>query len=350
MKSGYAPSALSLSKIATYAAGLQSLVRAARGYASYKGGSAAHKKAVNKMFRRTFKRKAFRKKRVCMGKRKRSGLKSRVRTLEKRMKGNESEKTTRFIESAMLREITTLKQQVVGTYYINDLNYLQSVALANLKFYDPSTPGTLITASGATGTYAHSYRIKSWLKARIRNGCNFPIEVVVYRMSVKEDTSHTVVDAWTDGLLDGSNLSAYSQVHFTYPRDSNVLTSVYNTGRGQTFIIQPGEECVQRMACRTIRFDPSVADEHSLLYQKDYQCKAIVVVVKGVLGHNDGLTDSGPMATHADVQYELTSKVWYNSGGPRLKYLEVTDNRGALVTASSSMASKPVGDVYVFEE
>jgi len=79
-----------------------------------------------------------------------------VKTLAKSVKALQHEANS-DIAHAVYRQrdtgriIAGVKQQTLGaTGYVHHGYY--ETAMANLKYYDPATPGTLVTAAGATGT------------------------------------------------------------------------------------------------------------------------------------------------------------------------------------------------------
>lgn len=212
-------------------------------------------------------------------------------------------------------------------------------ALSNLKYYDPSTPGTLITASASSGTYQRNFLIEqAYMSLDIRNNYQSDVRVLVYLCKVKDDTDQTALQAWTAGIADGGNATAITQPN-QYPTDYNLVKDLYSLKRLKDVQLRAGQHCSVSHCERNIEYDSSTVDTHNLSYQKEYKAFQFLVVVQGVIAHDGSLSQYGLIGAGVDIENKLRYKVVYNAG-VNIDYIHL-DNNLQTFTNGAVQSNKP---------
>jgi hypothetical protein len=183
-----------------------------------------------------------------------------------------------------------VNQQNVYNVYPNATATLETV-LGQCKFYNPSVPGTLTTASLATGTYQRNTRFENiHNKCNIRNNYQSTCEVRVYLCTTKDDTSVTPAGAWQNGLPDGSNLSTLQDLG-GYPTDYELATDLWKMKLAKRCVLAPGQSTTVSHSTGSFEYSSSTVDDHALSYQKEYKCFSWMIVINGVVGHDTALSE-----------------------------------------------------------
>lgn len=213
------------------------------------------------------------------------------------------------------------------------------LSLANLKFFDPSTPGTLITANGSTGTYQRNYLFDSISsKIVVRNNYQSDASVKIYLCKPKDDTSQSPYDAWGSGLADGGNADAITALN-QYPTDYDLLNDLWSLKVVSNSVLSPGQTISCSNTESGVEYDPSIVDTHSLDYQKEYKAFTWLVVLMGTLGHDVSLDDQSIMQAGLDILVYKTLKVKY-AAGVNIKYIHLAQTLD--VTANPVQSHQPV--------
>lgn len=229
-------------------------------------------------------------------------------------------------ESASLGKMTYRKMEVwnqtcannvqsVSLYEISKPSNYETV-LAQLKYYDPGTPGTLITASAATGTYQKNFLVKNiHAKLTFRNNYQSDADVTVYLCTPKSDSSISPKQAWTDGITtDAGNVSANTEIN-QYPTDYDVFRDLWNAKRAGHKVLSPGESFEVSHSIQDVEYDPALYDEHAALYQKRFKTAMWMVVLKGTLSHDTVINDElGLAQAGIDTHIHQTWTVQYDAG------------------------------------
>lgn len=214
-------------------------------------------------------------------------------------------------------------------------------ALTNLKYYNPSVPGTLTTASGASGTFSHKFLFQTiHTQFKIRNNYQSPCKVTVYIVTPKNDTSKAPLTTFTDGLADiGSPTSTSPLVFIT---DSLVFKNLYKIEKSITKVLDAGKSCKMSYTIKDLLYDTSYFDAHTSSYKKIEGAHAYIVRLEGVLGHDTTLDEQGYLAAGIDWEAENKFVIKYNAGID-LYQVEITDNADTF-TNGGVVSSKPVAD------
>lgn len=249
-------------------------------------------------------------------------LKKQVKQLQKQMNANTSTLTYRYLDCFKVN--AAANQAAYGERSFNIPSTLE-LALAQLRFFDPANPGTLVNASGATGTYSRTFLIKSAITYKIRNNYQVPVLFKLYKFKCKADTNIDSNTAFTNGLADIGNPASTSIA--VYPTDSPLMSDLYKLEKCTTWMLKPGQEKTYTVYTKSFDYDPSDYDSHSLTYQKSTHSYSMLFRVAGVPAHDKTTnTQLGTIASGVDVLEKQTYIIKYNSGGADLNYLYVSDN------------------------
>lgn len=263
-------------------------------------------------------------------------LKKQVKSIQRQLNNLNSTCVYRGVDVQAIKALQNAT--AYGEFNHSDITFIE-LALANLRFFDPATPGTLITGSGASGTYQRQYRCQTTSNFVIRNNYQVPVEVRVYKYKSKYDTSISVSTAFTNGLTDVGNPSSSSLV--VYPSDSKQINDVWTPKGCSIWVLKPGEQKTYKIYTPEFLYDPADTDSHNLTYQKQYQAHSLLIRVAGVAAHDKTTpTQLGTIACGVDVFWKRVVKIKYNSGGPELETIVVSDN-------TDSMTAGPVVSEFV---
>lgn len=229
---------------------------------------------------------------------------------------------------------STVNQQVVSETSFNTKTDLEAV-LAQLRYYDPTAPTTLVTADGATGTYQKEFLIQhSSGSMKFINNYQTPCLLKVYLCKNKVDTNILPATAFTNGLADVSSMANTNLQ--AYPNDSEQLKDLYSVKLLKKVQLQPGRSCSVSQTIKDFQYDPTLYDSHALDYQKAFKSYHFMYILSGVLGHDSVLDEQGFTKAGIDIQIHKTYKVKYAAGAD-IKYVYTTQTlatftNGALVT------------------
>lgn len=217
--------------------------------------------------------------------------------------------------------------------------------LANLKYYNPSVPGTLITASGVTGTYQKEFFIdQCHAKMLFRNNYQIPCRMTVLVCTPKVDTSIGPFSAFTSGLTDVGAPSATSPLVFA--TDSDQFNELWKIRTSKKVTLQAGQEFTMSYSGKPFSYDPSYFDTHGLEFIKKYQTASVFLQIEGCLGHDTALDEQGTLLAGCDYVYDVTYRVRYSAGAD-IKQIQVTNNADSFTTGAV-VSNKPLADNQVY--
>lgn len=213
--------------------------------------------------------------------------------------------------------------------------------LGNLKFFNPSAPGTLISASGATGTYYREYLFRSVSSIHtVKNNYQIPCKVTLYYCTVKNDTNIGPITAFTDGISDGSNAASTSL--FINLTDSDEFNDLWRIAKKKTKLLLPGRQMSLSYRFNNMLYSPATYDSHTSTYQKRFKCFVVICRVEGVQAHDSAANEVGFTNAGVDVTWRTSYKVQYDAGGD-INYLYVSENQDSF-TNGPLVSSMPVAD------
>lgn len=213
--------------------------------------------------------------------------------------------------------------------------------LGELRFFDPTTPGTLVQGSGATATYARKYHFATIHSAmHCKNNYQVPCKVSVYCLTPKDDTSINPATAYENGLADVGNPSNTSPlVNIT---DSPQFNQLWRIRMKKSKVLQAGQSFNVKYAVKDVMYAPDLVDSHSQAYQSRFKCQAWLVVVEGLLGHDTSADQQGFLQAGVDCSNKVKYVVKYDAGAD-IKYHVIADDADTF-TNGGVVSSKPVAD------
>lgn len=272
--------------------------------------------------------------------------KSTSKSLSKRL--SDVERKQNNLTSLLVYKVDTkdtLRPNIAEAIY----GYLSAVstsqiesALASCRFFDPSAPGTLITASLASPTYTQKITVSVHSRLVIRNNYQVPCVVTCGLVRPRVDTSITpnqaLINSWTDaGAPDqGSTLLSYS--------DGKEFRELYR-GKLKALRLEPGQQVVMSSGAKQFEYDPSYTDSETETYTKRNRSAIFVYRCQGVLGHDISVsTQQGMLPAGIDVYCANTYYIRYNSGGASVKTIVLSEGASQTFTNQGVVSSKPVAD------
>lgn len=263
-------------------------------------------------------------------------LARQVKQLSKKV--NNGQGVLHFISRPTGRCLASVNQQSLVTNGFG-VSEIEGV-LGNLRFFNPSAPDTLITGSGASGTYSRKYMFECYAKCLVRNNYQVPCKVTIYTVVPKNDTSILPTTAYIDGLVDVGNVSATSQLmYLSYSPQFNELWRITAT---KTFNLQPGQEVESMHSTGKFTYDPSLYDSHTLLYQQDNRAFHMMVRCDGPLAHDSSADQQGYSAAGVDIAWKYKMTVRYEAGVD-LTFYAISDGADSF-TNGALVSSYPIAD------
>ena len=260
-----------------------------------------------------------------------STLASRIRKLETRQTDTLSKVIYKYDTKDNLRpdagEARYGYQNAVGSAQIE-------LALAQCRYFNPSSPGTLITGSLATPTFAQNILVSASSQMIIKNNYQVPC-IVTYGVAFpREDTSIQPNLARTNGLTDvGNPDSASTLISFN---DSPQFRELWRY-RGRSKYLRPGQQIIVKHFQKQFNYDPALQDSQTATYQNKVKSAVYLFRCQGILGH-DGVvaSEQGMLPAGIDVYVTTTYIITYNSGGASIRTIHLNE------TASQSFTNTPV--------
>lgn len=266
------------------------------------------------------------------------GLKNQVRELRRVAESDMGTLIFRDREASSI--LASVNEQEASSLVGSSTTLLEEV-LAQLRYYNPSAPSSLVTADGATGTYQKEFHFKrNYSRLLLRNNYQVPVKVTIYICSPKGETTISPLTAWTNGLTDISNATYNSTL--SYPTDSQQFNDLYKVVKVKRSLLHPGNEYSCSHSTKSFSYDPSLVDSHGLSYHRAFKSFLFLTVVQGVIGHDTSLSEYGVLASGVDVMLDRTYEVQYAAGAD-IKYVYVTGNLSAF-TNGGVVSNKPVSD------
>lgn len=254
-----------------------------------------------------------------------------VRTLQR--KQNSDEGTLIYRDRGSGFHLCSSNQVFMVAYIGLNATVLE-LALAQLRYYDPSNPGTLLQP--AVVTRSIKYDFSAYGKYKVRNNYNIPCEVRAYLCDVKSDTSTDPLQAVSAGFADVGGMATTNPL--AYPTDSPIFKNLWNIRKCYKFVIGPGSERNFSFFYGKGRYDPSFFDTHALTYMKMAKGTSVLFRIHGPLAH-----DSGPLVGRAncgvDIEQNRTIRITYPAGINTV-YIHTVDSSDVF-TATPLVNQKP---------
>jgi len=263
--------------------------------------------------------------------RKGKGLKKQVQNLVRKVKAGEATRTVRTIIAD--RQLANAQNAATIADYNAFTTTTLETSLANLRYYDPAAPATLVTADGNTGSYSRQFYFDK-LNSTIEVANNYKVncELRVYYVTPREDTSITSVNAVAQGLADQGNPSTTGLCMF--PTDSEQFRKLWHIQMSKHKELKPGQSIKMNFSPKDFNYDPSNVDSHSLLYQNRYQSGAWMIRLQGALSHDNAADQQGFDNAGVDISVRTTLRITYDAGVSLEDYEYIQTGVAAMTTAA----------------
>lgn len=309
---------------------------------------ALRKRTYKKRSRRSTKKSQFKRTKSRKPKRtyrrKRTSLIKQVRQIRKDLQSDSARHVYKLLASDKV--LCSVNQCNYVDFPMCNATLIENNFLANLRYYDPSVPGTLVTASGATGSYQRELHIKNVHSIlELRNNYQVPCKVKVYLAKPKSDTSIAPVtyynNAIADQLIGGAGTITTNGI---YPTDLRPFMAQWSVKCLKDVVLDAGATTVVSYSTGAFNYDPSLYDSHALDYQTKFKSFVFMVRVEGVIGHDTSVaTEQTTLACGVDTSTQLRAEIIYDAG-VILDDLYLANLRDASFTNGGVVASKPVSD------
>lgn len=227
----------------------------------------------------------------------------------------------------------------VSIFGVSDLQ----ACITSLKYFDPSTPGTLITVNGNTPTFQNEFYFKSvncYVEAT--NNYQVPCYIDLYLMQPKSDTSVLPHTAYTNGLTDVGGPSSTSPMVRLY--DSPQLRDLWMSKvRKENVLLLPGQSLKLTYKCGDFFYDNSLEDSHALEYQKRWEAVTFCVRIRGQMGHDTVLDQQGFLQAGVDIDYGFNAKITYPAGADIVN-ISLNEQRDTAFTNGGVCSVAPISD------
>lgn len=256
-----------------------------------------------------------------------------------------SDRSTHIYKKYETADIDTVVGQCKHQHYdINTVTDLEAM-IANLRYYDPSTPGTLLTASGATGTFSRDIHFKDiYSKFLMRNNYQVPCRVKLYVLKAKHDNSDNPTTTFEAGITDQViNAGKNSQDPAIYISDIEVVKEDWDIDCVFDGVLNPMDEVTRSHSTGSFEYDPAQTDTDSTAYQKRYNAFVWYLRIEGVLGHDTGADQQTLMLASLDVQWSTKATIIYDAG-INLNDIYINEQRGETFTNGGVVSVMPVAD------
>lgn len=217
--------------------------------------------------------------------------------------------------------------------------------MASLRYYNPSAPGTLVTADASTGTYTRQVHFKNVYKRMTAvNNYQVPVYVKIYSMVPKVDTSISPTQFFSDGITD----QVISGGAVTNPllelTDIDMVNENWRIVKLVKRLLKPGQSVSCYHSSGSFDYDPSNVDTHSMTYQKKYKAHLFVIRTDGFLGHDTSIaTEQTTLMGRVDLICDEKIEILYDAG-VNLDDLYIDNQADNTFTNSGVCSSYPVAD------
>lgn len=301
----------------------------------------AYRKRSKKATNRKNSKKRFTKKRKSMSKITRT-LTKQVKTLQKAVNVDKAKHTFKSAEAFDLKALIGRCNHAI---YNGVTKGTLETASANLRYYDPAVPATLVTADANTGSYSRDIHFKRFTaKLNIRNNYQVPCRVKVYLLKPKVDSNDSPITTYTNGLADQViNAGVDETDALMYINDIERMKEIWKIDCVLDIGLEPGQETATSHTVGPINFDPAHIDDHSNAYQKVLKSFVYVIRVEGVVGHDTAADEQTLLLSGIDIQGFRKAEIEYDAG-VALNDIYMVDYRAQSFTNGGVCSLKPVAD------
>lgn len=269
-------------------------------------------------------------------------MKAKVKQIEKNLKADQAYHTYKSLyDTSLLSTVGECNYTEIAGI---TASFLEG-AMSNLRYYNPSAPGTLVTANASTGTYSRQVHIKNVNATCIlRNNYQIPCRIRIYAVTPKGDTNISPLTYYENGITDQVISGGDRNTAGLYPTEIEVFKEQWTVKTLKNILLQPGKETKVSYNSGSFDYDPSVYDSHTLAYQKKFKSFVLFARIEGVLGHDTAVVNENAlMSCGVDIDHHIKVQFIYDAG-VNLNDIYISDVRNSSFTNGGVITSKPVAD------
>ncbi len=228
-------------------------------------------------------------------------LKQNVKELQRKVRADEATHTHRSVNTDILSagaNLRTLESKVGNDFALID------VALAEFRYYNPSSPATLVTADASTGTFKREIHVKNMTATiKVCNNYGVSANVKIYLLTPRVDTSILPETAFSNSLTD-QMITPNTSSPLMHVTDADQFKDLWSIKRVKHKYLKPGDSMSMTSGASNWSYDPSVVDSHALTFQRKHKAFVFLVSVQGVLAHDSLLSATQQGLNNASVDVE----------------------------------------------
>lgn len=281
----------------------------------------------------------WRKQRPKTMKKAKTKLARRVQTLEKRVSNSEGTLIyRRLLSSRLLASQNAVNHGAFSSNYTTNIE----LALAQLRYFNPATPGTYTTVDLTSGTNSKAVSIQCKSYMTVSNNYQVPVKVTLYCVAPKVDHSVTPTAAIDNGLSDASAGPLTITSPTVHPTDSYQFNDLWRIKQSKSKYLRPGQKLTLAYSTKWFEYDPALVDTHNDIYQRRNHAMVYLVRVQGPMGHDTVADQQGLLPCGVDTEHYLKYTVKYQAGVRVKFYVESLDLDA--MTTSAVVSEAPVAD------
>lgn len=302
---------------------------------SKKTGAVSYRRPTTKSKRPYKKRSSYRRK---------PPLTRQVREIKKALNADQA----RFVFKSVSKDVVTSSAFAVEheAHNMTGVSEIEGM-ITQLRYYDPSNPGTLVTANANTGTYSRKIHFKNiHAKLDIKNSYQIPCRIKVYIVTPKSDTNLTPLSYYTAGITDQVITGGDETTPLLYLTDINNFNSQWKAKLVKDVELMAGKSCTATWNSGSFDYDPSVFDAHTVEYQTKFKSAVWVIRIESPPCHD--ATTAGQVdynACSVDVLTYIKAEVLYDAGC-NLDDIYISNNLSGAFTSGNGVTGAPLSDNY----
>lgn len=275
--------------------------------------------------------------------RKKTSLKKEVKQIKRQLNADSARHVYKLLGAATLS--CAVNQSNYTTVDVVTGSLIEQFC-ANLRYYDPSVPGTLVTAAGGTGTYQRELFFKNIHGGlEVRNNYQIPCKVKIYLVKPKGDTTITPTTYYNNSIADQliGGLGTIT-TNGIFPTDLRAFNQQWSCKCLKDVTLDAGSTIYVSHNSGSFKYDPSLFDSHSLEYQPKFKAFAYFVRIEGVIGHDTAVaTEQTTLVGQVELATTIRAEIIYDAGVV-LDDLYMNNARDASFTNGGVCTNKPIAD------
>lgn len=274
--------------------------------------------------------------------RKKTNLRREVKKIKKQLDAD----SARHVSKAIWKEVLSCSTNAVNylDWTICTASQIESF-LANLRYYDPGNPGTLTTASGATGSYSRDFYFKNIHSTlEVVNNYQIPCRIKIYLVKPKGDTGIVPTTYYSNCIADQVITGGSVTTKGVFPTDLTVFMSQWNCKCVKDVYLDAGARVYAKHNTGPFRYDPSVYDSQNLEFQSKFKACNWLIRIEGVIAHDSVVaTQVSTAQARVDVSSITRAEIIYDAGVV-LDDIYISNTHDGAFTNAGFVTNKPIAD------